>query len=101
MTGQKGRIIRRFEREARKKLKVGGLTNDFLDAIMFNFKEVREIIGKPGENNEPTQYKCGHSGKPIILDDNALSITAWMEWSESVGVFGNKSECWSCFCKGD
>ena len=81
MPGQKTKIIHRFEREARKKLKEGNLDNNFINAMKFSLKEVKEIIGKP----EPTQYKCGHSGKPIILDDNVLSITAWMEWSESVG----------------
>ncbi len=61
-------------------------------------KSIREQMENP-KSNEPTQYKCGHSGKPIILDDNLLSITAWMEWSESVGIFGDKTMCWECWCK--
>lgn len=46
-----------------------------------------------------TKYKCGHEGKPIILDDNLLSMTAFFEWKESVGWEGDKSMCWDCFCK--
>jgi len=45
-------------------------------------------------------YKCGHnSNVVIILDDNILSHTAYLEWSESVGIFGDKSKCWECYCK--
>ena len=47
-----------------------------------------------------TDYKCGHKTSGIIiLDDNVLSLTAYLEWSESVGVFGDKSQCWECWIK--
>ncbi len=67
----------------------------FLSMGEFKDVEIEE------DNAQPTQYKCGHSGEPIILDDNVLSMTAWMEWSESVGVFGDKTECWACWCRKD
>jgi len=46
-----------------------------------------------------TKYKCGHETETIILDDNELSTSAWIDWSESVGVFGNKSKCFNCYCE--
>ena len=47
-----------------------------------------------------TKYKCGHeSDGVIILDSNELSITAWLDWSETVGVVGTKEQCWDCYCK--
>ena len=46
------------------------------------------------------KYKCGHeSDGIIILDNNELSMLAWIDWSESVGVFGDKSICFDCYCK--
>ncbi len=54
MTGQKQRIIRRFEREAKEKLKKGNLSNDFINAMEFSLKEIKEIIGKPYDENEDT-----------------------------------------------
>ena len=50
-----------------------------------------------------TKYKqCGHeSDGIIILDSNELSMAGWIEWSESVGVFGSKELCWTCYCRGD
>lgn len=49
-----------------------------------------------------TKYKCGHETEGIIiLDDNELSMMAWIDWSESVGVFGDKSVCFDCYCKND
>ena len=48
-----------------------------------------------------TKYKqCGHeSDGIIILDSNELSIAGWIEWSDSVGVFGSKEVCWDCYCE--
>lgn len=49
---------------------------------------------------ELTKYTCGHeSNGTIILDDNELSIIAYLRWAESVGVFGTKFMCWECYCK--
>ena len=43
-------------------------------------------------------HKCNHETNGlIILDDNELSLTAYIDWSESVGVFGDKSICWECW----
>jgi len=48
-----------------------------------------------------TEYKCGHkSDGVIIIDSNLLSISAYLTWTESVGLEGDRSECWDCYCKG-
>ena len=44
-----------------------------------------------------TDYKCGHSQDLLILDDNPLSIAAYLEWSESVGRDGTREQCFSCW----
>ena len=48
-----------------------------------------------------TDYsKCGHkTDGVIILEDSVLSLIAYFEWSESVGVFGDRTVCWECWCK--
>ena len=46
-----------------------------------------------------THYACGHDSDIILLDNNALSLSAWMEWRDSVGFNGDKSMCWDCWCK--
>ena len=47
-----------------------------------------------------TEYKCGHKSEGLlILDCNEMSLSAWMEWAESVGFFGTKEKCWDCWCK--
>jgi len=47
-----------------------------------------------------TDYKCGHKTDGLlILDCNELSIAAYLEWSESVGVFGTKEQCFDCWVK--
>lgn len=44
------------------------------------------------------KYKCGHkTNGVIILDDNELSISAYLEWIDSVGLNGNRSKCWDCY----
>ena len=91
MVGLRLRKIRRFEKEARKHLKEKGLTNDFLDTIMFSLADIKKIVMF-------NEYDCGHEGKPIILDDNELSIAGFYEWCESVGWKGDKSKCWECWC---
>jgi len=42
------------------------------------------------------KYKCGHRAKLIILDSNPLSISAWLEWKDTVGFDGDKSMCFDC-----
>lgn len=47
-----------------------------------------------------TKYKCGcETDGVIILDDNELSILAWLDWSETVGVSGNRDKCFDCYIK--
>ena len=47
-----------------------------------------------------TKYKCGHkTDGVIILEDNIMSMTAYFTWADSVGLNGDKSQCWECFCK--
>jgi len=52
-----------------------------------------------------TKYsKCGHeTSGVIILDENVLSLIAYFEWANGVGVFGDRTECWECWnkLKGD
>lgn len=45
------------------------------------------------------KYKCGHKSKAVIIDNNPLSFSAFEVWRTSVGVDGDKSKCWDCFCK--
>jgi len=47
-----------------------------------------------------TDYKCGHeTDGVIIMDDNELSYAFYLEWSESVGVFGSREQCFNCYIK--
>lgn len=46
-----------------------------------------------------TEYKCGHEGKPIIMDSNPISIAVYLEWKDTVGYDGDKTECWECYCE--
>ena len=49
---------------------------------------------------EMTEYKCGHkTSGVIIMDSNPLSITAYLEWKDSVGFDGDSSQCFDCWCK--
>lgn len=45
------------------------------------------------------KYKCGHKSKPIIMDNNPLSISAYLEWKETAGFEGDKSKCFDCWTK--
>lgn len=48
-----------------------------------------------------TNYNCGHeSNGAIIMDNNELSILNYFEWSETVGVFGDMTECFDCYLEG-
>jgi hypothetical protein len=44
-----------------------------------------------------TLYKCGHTRDTIILDDNIISYSAYLDWAESVGINGTKELCWDCW----
>ena len=44
------------------------------------------------------KYKCGHeSDGIIILDNNELSLSAYFDWSDTVGLNGTKEQCWECY----
>ena len=46
--------------------------------------------------------KCKHkTDGAVIMDCNELSMAGYLEWSESVGVFGDKTICWDCWSKGE
>ena len=45
-----------------------------------------------------TDYQCGHSQELLILDDNPLTIIAYLEWVDSVGREGTKEKCFDCYC---
>jgi len=45
-----------------------------------------------------TQYKCGHTKELIILDDNPLSMIAYLDWKDTVGRDGTKEKCFDCYC---
>jgi hypothetical protein len=43
--------------------------------------------------------KCGHETTGVIIADvNVLSMSSYLEWSDSVGVFGDKTICYDCWC---
>ena len=46
------------------------------------------------------KYKCGHkTNKPIILDDNILSMSVYLEWAEVENNLETKKECFDCYLK--
>ena len=46
------------------------------------------------------RYKCGHKIRGVvILDSDVLSIAAYEDWAHTVGIFGDKTKCWECWCK--
>lgn len=45
-----------------------------------------------------SEYKCGHDGEPIIMNESALAYAAYFEWRESVGWDGTRELCFSCWC---
>lgn len=48
------------------------------------------------------EYKCGHeSDGIIILDDNELSMSAYLEWFNGRGLNGTKELCWDCYCNNN
>ncbi len=47
----------------------------------------------------PNNYKCGHQGKPVIMDGNPLSLAHYLNWAESKGFNGTREQCFECYCK--
>ena len=44
-----------------------------------------------------TKYDCGHESDAVILDNNILSFTAYLDWMKTVGFDGIM--CFPCYCK--
>jgi len=44
---------------------------------------------------EEKRYACGHKPKPVIIDNNPLSISAYLEWYEKP----EPKPCFECWCK--
>ena len=46
------------------------------------------------------KYKCGHKSSGMIIADSSPPMMAsYIEWQDSVGIFGTKELCWECWCK--
>lgn len=46
------------------------------------------------------RYKCGHkTSGVVILDSDVLSMSEYTDWSQTVGIFGDRTKCWECWCK--
>ena len=43
------------------------------------------------------KFKCGHKTKAVILDDNILSMSGYLEW-ENYEKDINKRLCFDCWC---
>ena len=45
-------------------------------------------------------YKCGHKTNGIIiLDENLISLTAYIQWAEEEGNLETQNECFDCYLK--
>jgi hypothetical protein len=50
--------------------------------------------------NKVTKYRCGHeTNGELLLNTNELSLSDYFIWAKSIGVFGDKSMCWECYCE--
>lgn len=69
---------------------LGTLTNETLKMKeAMKLKEAIEI-----------EYGCGHKTTgALLLNCGSLSVSAYYEWAESVGINGDKSQCFDCWCK--
>ena len=46
------------------------------------------------------KYKCGHTTNgAIILDDNILSMSVYLEWAKEENNLETKEECFDCYLK--
>ena len=46
------------------------------------------------------EYKCGHkTDGVIILDDNELSMSMYIQWAEVENNLETQEECFDCFLK--
>ena len=47
-----------------------------------------------------TKYKCGHeTNGMIILDENIISMIAYLQWAEEEKNLETKEKCFDCFLK--
>ena len=47
-----------------------------------------------------TDYRCGHkTNGVIILDDNILSMIAYLHWAEKENNLETREKCFDCFLK--
>lgn len=67
-----------------------------LDRFMLLRERYNNRIESRPERN--WNYKCGHGSNGIILDDNELSILAYLDWKDTVGIDGDMSKCFECYC---
>ena len=44
-------------------------------------------------------YKCGHKSRPVLICDKCVNIAEYLNWRDTVGYAGDKSLCFSCWCK--
>lgn len=44
------------------------------------------------------KYKCGHESNGVFLNNEIMGLVAYFEWRETVGVDGDMSQCFGCFC---
>jgi hypothetical protein len=56
---------------------------------------LKEELGKA----KGMKYKCGHETKAIVMDNNPLSLAAYLTWVDDTGFEGDNSECFECYCK--
>lgn len=82
--GVKGHCIIHNDKECMRKLMI--------------FRKVQEN-NIPKRAEYPWKYGCGHESTGLVLDDNELTMTAYLFWKDSVGVDGCMSECFDCYCK--
>lgn len=47
----------------------------------------------------PWKYECGHESTGILLEEDESSILKYLEWKDTVGVDGDKTKCWNCYCE--
>jgi len=49
-----------------------------------------------------TDYKCGcKTNGMIVLDDNVLSMTAYLQWAEEENNLETRKICFDCWNKKD
>jgi len=68
-------------------------------AISGRTSDLQSGIPLPDTN---IQYKCGHKTKGIIiLDNNEMSMSKYIQWAEEEDNLNTNKECFDCFLKRD